>query len=114
MPKPLQWIGPAIQKMEDNPSYWVANPIWNYKMKEARAESYRKEGNFYVARQGFSDQIFLVKKEDFRQPIYGEIREDAAHFPRGDVFEKRVFSYLKNRQLERLIYSLGSYIHENF
>jgi hypothetical protein len=114
MPEPMDWITPSLKKMEKNPLYQVANPIWNRKIKEVRAESYRKEGAFYVAREGFSDQIFLVQKARFRQPIYGEIRKDSAHFPRGDVFEKRVFSYLKNRQLQRIIHRHSSYIHENF
>jgi hypothetical protein len=112
--EPLDWVGPALKKMESNPLYKVANPIWNGNDREARQESYRTDGAFYAAKSGFSDQIFLVKKEEFYKPIYGEIRPDSAHFPRGDVFEKRVFSYLKNRGLERIIFRRGSYIHENF
>jgi len=114
MPKPLNWIAKSVQKMEKNPLYKVANPVWNENQREAKRESYRKEGPFYIAKQGFSDQIFLVKKEVFCQPIYGEIRDDSAHFPRGDVFEKRVFSYMKNRGWERIIHRGGSYLHENF
>lgn len=112
--EPLEWIQPALKTMEKNGLYKVANPVWNERYKEAKNESYRKKGPFYVARQGFSDQLFLVKKETFRQPIYGEIRDDSAHFPRGDVFEKRVFSYMKNRGWERIIFRRGSYTHENF
>jgi hypothetical protein len=114
MPKRLDWIGKSLKKMEKNPRYRVANPIWNDNKKEARKESYRTDGPFYIAKQGFSDQIFLVKKEVFCQPIYGEIRVDSNHFPRGDVFEKRVFSTMKNRGWERIIYRGGSYLHENF
>jgi len=114
MPKPVNWVLPALKKMEKNPLYKVANPIWNGNIQEVKRESYRKTGSFYVAKEGFSDQIFLVKKEIFCQPIYGEIRADSSHFPRGDVFEKRVFSYMKNRGWERIIYRGGSYLHENF
>jgi hypothetical protein len=110
----VDWVGSALEKMKKNPLYKVANPVWNRKLAEARKESYRKDGSFYVAKEGFSDQLFLVKKDDFREKIYGEIRADSAHFPRGDVFEKRVFSYLKNRRWERIIFRRGSYIHENF
>lgn len=109
----VDWVGKALRKMEQNDEIKVANLTWNHRYKEAKKESYRLEWNFYRAKQGFSDQLFLVRRNDFRQPIYGEIRPDSHHFPRGDVFEKRVFSYMKNRGWERIIYRRGSYIHEN-
>ncbi len=109
----IDWIGKALNKMEKQPRYKVANLTWNENYVEAKKESYKREGDFFAARQGFSDQLFLVKRSDFRQAIYGEIRVDSAHYPRGDVFEKRVFSYMKNRGWERITYRHGSYIHEN-
>jgi hypothetical protein len=109
----IDWIGKSLRKMEKNPRYKVANLTWNGRFDEARRESYKKGWNFFTAKQGFSDQLFLVKRSDFRQPIYGEIRADSAHYPRGDVFEKRVFSYMKNRDWERITYRHGSYIHQN-
>lgn len=110
----VSWIEKALSKMEKNPLYKVANLTWNEKYSEAKAESYKRKWDFYVAKQGFSDQMFLVKSADFKQPIYGEIREDSSHFPRGDVWEKRVFSYMKNRGWERITYRRGSYTHKNF
>lgn len=112
--RPIDWVKPALRWMEKEPKLKVANPTWNKKYKEAKKESYRTTWNFYQAKEGFSDQIFLVRKGDFSQPIYAEIRSDSTHFPRGDVFEKRVFSYMKNRSWERIIYRHGSYTHENF
>jgi hypothetical protein len=111
--EPVDWIRPAIRWMEKDENIKVANPTWNRNFPEARRESYRTTWNFYRARQGFSDQLFLVRKNDFRRPIYGEIRPDSHHYPRGDVFEKRVFSYMKNRGWERITYRRGSYVHEN-
>ncbi len=112
--RPVDWIGKALRRMEKNPLYKVANLTWNGNYREARRESYKREWNFYVSKQGFSDQMFLVKTEEFRQPIYGEIRPDSSHFPRGDVWEKRLFSYMKNRGWERITFRRGSYTHENF
>ncbi len=114
LPREVGWIEKAIRMMEKNPLYKVANLTWNEKYDEAKKESYKKRRGFYIAEEGFSDQLFLVKLEDFRKPIYGEIREDSNHYPRGDVFEKRVFSYMKNRGWERLTYAKGSYYHECF
>lgn len=110
---PIDWIPSALRLLEKVPSAKVANLTWNKRYEEAKREAYRKKGPFFVAKQGFSDQLFLVKREVFRQPIYGEIRSDSSHFPRGDVFEKRVFSYMKNHGWERMTFRRGSYTHEN-
>lgn len=109
----VSWIGKAVKFMEKNQRLKVANLTWNDNYREAKKESYRRTWNFFVAKQGFSDQMFLVRSADFKGPIYGEIRLDAAHYPRGDVFEKRVFSAMKNRGWERITYKRGSYTHEN-
>lgn len=110
----VDWIGKAIRFMEKNRNAKVANLTWNDNYLEAKKESSRRSWNFFIAKQGFSDQMFLVRTNDFRGPIYGEIRPDSAHYPRGDVFEKRVFSYMKNRGWERITYRHGAYTHENF
>ncbi|HSX38550.1 MAG TPA: hypothetical protein VLE95_06950 [Chlamydiales bacterium] len=112
--KKTDWIGKTIVYMKKRPRCKVANLLWNDRIDEARKESYKRGWRFFVAKEGFSDQMFLVKRSDFTQPIYGEIREDSSHFPRGDVWEKRAFSAMKNRGWERLIYVQGSYVHENF
>ncbi len=111
--QPVQWIQKAMRLMEKNPKIGVANLIWNDRYGEAKKESYRRSWNFFHAKEGFSDQQFLIKRDVFRKPIYGDIREDSAHFPRGDVFEKRVFSFLKNHGFKRIIFRGGSYTHEN-
>jgi hypothetical protein len=110
----VRWIDKALRLMEKNSCYKVANLTWNERYVEAKKESYRRNWNFYFSKEGFSDQMFLIKREDFLAPIYHEIREDASHFPRGDVWEKRVFSYMKNHGWERMTYRWGSYLHENF
>ncbi len=112
--RPVDWLGKAIRFMKKRTQIKVANLTWNDNYREAKKESYRRTWNFFVAEQGFSDQMFLVQREDFNKPIYGEVRSDGAHYPRGDVFEKRVFSYMKNRGWERITYRRGAYTHENF
>lgn len=111
--KPVQWIPKALQKLQGNSAYKVANLTWNRKYHEAREEADSQDRNFYIASGGFSDQLFLVKVSDFRQPIYGQIRTDASHFPHGDTFEKRCFSHMKNHGWIRLTYRHGSYTHKN-
>ena len=110
--KKVSWIDKAIDLMEKKQKYKVANLAWNEKYDEVQKESKRCKKDFYVADRGFSDQFFLVRTKDFQQPIYQEIRNDSHHFPRGDVFEKRVFSYMINHGWKRLTYRYGSYFHE--
>lgn len=110
---PVRWLDKALRFMEKKPECKVANLTWNGNYKEAKKESFKRTWNFYLSDSGFSDQMFLVRTNEFRQPIYGEIRPDSHHYPRGDVFEKRVFSYMKNRGWLRATYKSGSYIHEN-
>ncbi len=106
-----QWIDKAIHFLEKYPEVKIANLVWNHQLDEVKREAYRKKSSFYLAKEGFSDQMFLGKREDLRAPILSQIREDAAHFPRGDVFEKRIFSYMKNHGWQRITYKRGSYIH---
>ncbi len=108
------WIEPALEKMEKVKKYKVANLTWNERYEEAEKESCTKDGDFFVSKSGFSDQMFLVLAKDFQRPIYGELREDAAHFPRGDVFEKRVYSFMKNHGWQRITYRRASYVHKSF
>jgi hypothetical protein len=110
--QPVSWIEKAMRLLERKPQCKVANLTWNHNYKEARKEAYKTSWNFFFSRKGFSDQMFLVKREDFRAPIYGEVREDTSHFPRGDVFERRVFSFMKNRGWERITFRRGSYTHK--
>lgn len=109
--KKVNWIDKAIKVMEKNRDVKVANLLWNRASSEAKREAYRETFNFFVSKRGFSDQLFLVRSLEMKRPIYGEIREDATHFPRGDVFEKRVFSFMINHGWERITYKRGSYTH---
>ena len=111
--EPVDWVAQALGLMEKKPLYKVANLTWFHRYEEAKRESFCKRKGFYVSKRGFSDTMFLVKKSDFRAPIYGVIREDANHYPRGDVFEKRVFSTMQNQGWLRITYSKGTYIHEH-
>jgi hypothetical protein len=112
--KKTPWIEKSIRFMQKYPQFKVANPTWNDNYPEAKKESYRTKKDFFLHKSGFSDQCFLVKTEDFKKPIYGEIREDSHHYPNGDVFEKRVFSFMKNRSWERITFRHGSYQHKSF
>lgn len=112
--KKTDWIDKALVLMEKYPDCKVANLTWNNCFQDAEKEACKKEKGFFISGSGFSDQQFLVKTADFKQPIFSQIREDSRHFPWGNTLEKRVFSFMKNHKWKRITYSRGSYLHKSF
>ena len=112
--KKVSWIEKAIKLMNKHPDYKIANLSWNRCLKEVKQAAFKKEKGFFVSENGFSDQQFLVRSKDFQKPIFHEIRDDSHHFPWGDTFEKRVFSFMKNHGWKRITYGRGSYLHRSF
>lgn len=110
--KKSDWIDDAICAMERNRRYKVANLNWK-EGTDIIKESYKKKGKFYISKKGFSDQLFLVRTEDFKRPIYSKIRSDARHYPRGETFEKRVFSHMANNKWLRLTHTDQFYLSKN-
>ncbi|KRE71433.1 hypothetical protein [Paenibacillus sp. Soil750] len=112
---PLEWVGPALQNMEDDPRIKVANPTWNFSYEYAKQESVEENDGFYLG-YGFSDQCYLIRTEDFRARIYNEKHPASQRYPAygGELFEKRVDSWMRNHQYLRITYKHGSYIHRNF
>jgi hypothetical protein len=111
-----EWIGPAIQRMEENATILVANPTWNYKFHRAKEESFDEDDNFYIG-NGFSDQCYLIAPARFRQRIYNE-KNEISHrlYPQygGESFEKRVDAYMRNHGYLRITSKKASYLHKNF
>lgn len=112
---PENWIDPAIALMNEEPNFIVANPVWNYNFKEAFGEIIGEEDNFYIG-SGFSDQCYLIPVELFQQKIYHDYNEQSERYPTygGELFEKRVDSFMKNNNKLRLTSTRVSYIHRNF
>lgn len=99
--------------MTTNSQVKVANLTWNENYLEAKAESSTENDNFYLG-YGFSDQCYLVKITDFREAIYNETNIASQRYPAygGELFEKRVDSWMRNHEYFRATYKHGSYIHE--
>ena len=110
------WIKEAIEIMENNPEIIVANPTWNYKYDEARNESDKvlNDGKFYLAK-GFSDQCYLINTEVFKNPIYNFKHPYLERYPKygGNLFEKRVDSYMRTNDKNRIICCDISYVSKN-
>jgi hypothetical protein len=107
----ISWIAKAILFMQKHPKYKVANPLWNQKNDEAKEESFRKTKDFYLCKKGFSDQMFLLRRKDFFLPLYDYNSAKADHFPRGEVFEKKIYCVMLEKKYRRIIFKHGSYCH---
>lgn len=109
------WLITGLNTLNTYPQVKVFNLIWNKKYQEATKESnFEDQYNFYS--HGFSDQMYLVRTADFKKPIYEYHHPDAARYPNygGELFEKRVYSWLRHHNYLRATYKYGSYLHQNF
>jgi hypothetical protein len=111
-----EWIGSAIEKMEENDRIIVANPTWNDKFHRAKEESIAEDEVFYIS-NGFSDQCYLIAPARFRSPVYNEKHEISdRNYPKygGESFEKRINAYMRNHSYLRITSKKASYRHRNF
>lgn len=110
-----QWIDEAINVFIDRNDIIVANPVWNDSFVQAKNESIKEIGNFYLG-YGFSDQCYLIKTDIFLKQIYNNINIQSERYPKygGELFEKRVDSYMRNNNLYRITSKKVSYSHINF
>lgn len=110
-----QWIDEAINLFIDRNDIIVANPVWNDSFIQAKNESIEEIGNFYLS-YGFSDQCYLIKTDIFKKQIYNNKNIESERYPKygGELFEKRVDSYMRNNNLYRITSKRVSYNHINF
>lgn len=109
------WINDAIEVMKNQPNIFVANPTWNGKFSEAKNESFDETEKFYVG-YGFSDQTYLIRTADFKRKIYNEKNRMSERYPKygGELFEKRVDSFMRNNEKLRITHKKSSYLSSNF
>jgi hypothetical protein len=109
------WVNDLIGILDENPNIVVSNLTWNRKYNEAANESFKEIGNFYIS-YGFSDQMYLIRTSDFKNKIYNETNVKSNHYPAygGELFEKRVHSWMQNQNKYRATYKNMSYKHRNF
>ena len=109
------WIHFALNQFEQNSRIKVANPTWNDEYTVAQNESIFEDNRFFKG-FGFSDQCYLIKTKDFKQNIYKENNPLSNRYPSygGELFEKRVDSWMRNNNYYRITYKHDSYYHSNF
>jgi hypothetical protein len=109
---PIDWVTPTVATLSRVPQLGAGNPMWHHEWPGR--ESVGQDSNFYVGR-GFSDQCYLVRTADLRAPVYNEKHPWSERFPQygGELFEKRVDSWMLNHKYFRLTYKHARYDHEN-
>ncbi len=112
LPIKCDWVARALAMFEADGRVRVANPTWTERYWEARQEAFEETPDWYFG-YGFSDQCYLVRVSDFRGRIYNEHHPASARYPGygGELFEKRVDSWMRNHGYVRITFRHGSYIH---
>lgn len=116
MLEPHDWVTPSIERLASQPDALVANPLWSpdrFPMSKIRAENFSEDADFFTG-YGFSDQVFLVRKDDLYKPIYNfthplSLRYTLSHI--APIFEQRVDSYMRRTHKTRLTYKHAGYSH---
>ncbi len=112
---PPNWLNQGLKVLQENHQVKVFNLAWDKKYKEAQNESISEDSSFYLG-YGFSDQMYLIRTADFKAAIYEEVNAASDRYPcyGGELFEKRVDSWMRNHQFLRATFKHGSYLHQNF
>ena len=114
IPNRYNWIRESIEMFNQNNKIFVSNPLWD---KIELNKSLVINKSFHFCNAGFSDQCYLLSmkkvKNDFL--IYHHPDGDKL-YPNygGELFEKRVFSFMKYNDLFRITTLKSYYRHLNF
>lgn len=109
--EPIDWITPTVARMDVDPRLMVGNPLWEDPTLESSTLEF--DGDFAIG-QGFSDQVYLVRREEFAAPIYLERCIAAYRYPVSavsDVFEARVDAWMRHHRRLRSTYIPARYRH---
>jgi hypothetical protein len=106
-----EWVDTSIALMEADARVMVANPNWSG--PRPAHETLEECGDFALG-YGFSDQVYLVRRADLAQPIYGcrclaSLRYPLAHI--ASTFEKRVDAYMRTHRRLRATHTQAMYVH---
>jgi hypothetical protein len=110
---PCDWISPSLSIMERDPRIAVTNPNWQQQTLAAEAREF--ENGFGIG-YGFSDQLYMVRRSEFAQPIYSFNAPISLRYPMsecGRIFEQRVDSYMRVKRRMRATFTAVSYEHKD-
>jgi hypothetical protein len=106
------WIERGIAMLEARPDICVVNPIWNGNVEEAMSEAQSWDDD-YAYGYGFSDQCYLIRTGELRNADLRTMHPESERYPTygGDLFEKRVDSWMRANGLKRATDLRTCYVH---
>lgn len=109
-----RWVAPAMNVLESQRDVVVANPMWTRDRSAVLQEADGSDKDFGFG-YGFSDQMYLVETARFKDRIYGFLHTDSERYPSygGELFEKRVDSWMRINGLRRATWLHGWYTHNS-
>ena len=109
------WVSRSVGLMSRDPRVKVCNLHPGENHGGEKPGLVEETDDFYIS-SGFSDQCYLVRTRDFRQRIYNESHPDSARYPQygGELFEKRVDSWMQNHGHLRATFKHAHYVHKNW
>lgn len=113
--KPDLWLYDAVKVLRDKDDVSVFNLTWDEKFLEAERDAEFQDKNFFYG-YGFSDQMYLIRAGEFRKNIYKHHHPASDRYPKygGELFEKRVDSWMRTTNRLRATSRNWSYRHRNF
>lgn len=110
-----EFYSSAIKLLGDSSDVSVVNVMWNENAEEHASQSIYDDSSFWYSAGGFSDQMYLVKTDEFRNQIYSFKHPESNRYPMHahGLFEQRVDSYLRAKNKIRATYKHVSYRHLN-
>ena len=114
LPDRYEWVPSALDVLARDPRVAVANLVWNGATESVLEESRYDDGEFAYG-YGFSDQMYLIRRDDFRDRIYNFDDPASSRYPTygGPLFERRVDSWMRSTGRLRATSLAGTYVHEN-
>ncbi len=112
---PNCWFDAAVSLLQERPDVSVVNLAWDDKFKEVDKDSLFVDDEFAYG-YGFSDQMYVVRAAEFKSRIYDYSHPASDRYPKygGNLFEKRVDSWMRVEKRLRATSRKWSYQHSNF
>lgn len=106
------WIQRGIELLESRLDISVVNPIWNGNVEEVMSEALSQDDD-YAFGYGFSDQCYLIRTEELRNADLRTLHPFSERYPPygGDLFEKRVDSWMRINGRKRATDLRACYLH---
>lgn len=112
---PADWLNTAVELLQEREDVSVVNLAWDSKFSEVDKDAIFLEESFAYG-YGFSDQMYVIRSAEFKDHIYSYSHPESDRYPKygGELFEKRVDSWMRVKNRLRATSRKWSYRHSNF